>query len=455
MDTSEAQVSTVETQSDSSVSASELVPVRSGKPWLQTLLILCLLTGGIILWRMLIPGGTSQPSVAQQRQGQPPRPIETITLATGSATRSVQLLGQVEATQQSTLRAQTGGVVEKILVQPGDRVKSGMVIAILDDSDQQLAISQAKAQLAQQVSNLARLQVGTRPEIIAQRQAAVTSAQAREKEAQDNLQRTRDLVREGALSQRLLVEAQARLEDIRGEVLEAQAQLAEAKAGPIREEIAAQKANVEAAKANLAQAELAQQRTRIVAAQSGMVQTRHVSNGDLVQSSSPIVSLVAGDRFDIFLELPEALSGQVTPGMTIDLTARALPQWKQQTRITAVVPSADPASRRQRVRVQINNPPPGLLPGMAIAGTLNMPSNRSSFVVSRDALTRRQNQWLVFTVADNKAQQVEVEMVADMGEKVAIYHPTLSAGQNIVLRGGDGLQDGMPVKQVTPIQNSK
>ncbi|MCC5608425.1 efflux RND transporter periplasmic adaptor subunit [Nostoc sp. CHAB 5834] len=448
MDTSENQVSTVETQSDSSV-PSELAPTRSGKPWFWRLLILFLATGGIILWRMLAPGGAPRSSVAQQ-QGPPPKPIETISLATGSATRSVQLLGQVEATQQSTIRAQTGGIVKQISVQPGDRVKVGMAIALLDDTDQQLAISQARAQLAQQRSNLARLEVGTRKEIIAQRQAAVTSAKARELEAQDNLKRTSDLVKEGALSQRLLVEAQAQLNNIQGERLEAEAELAEAKAGPIQEEIAAQRANVEAAKATLAQAELARQRTRILASESGIVQTRHISNGDLVQSSGEIVTLVAGDRFDIFLELPEELSGKVTPGMTIDLTTRALPQWKQRAPITAVVPSAETASRRQRVRVQINKPPSGLIPGMAIAGNLNMPSNRSSFVISRDALTRRQNQWLVFAVADGKAKQIPVEMVSDMGKNVAIYHPTLRTGQRIVLRGGDGLQDGAPVKIVDP-----
>ncbi len=320
----------------------------------------------------------------------------------------------------------------------------------MDDTDQQLAISQARAQLAQQRSNLARLEVGTRKEIIAQRQAAVTSARARELEAQDNLKRTSNLVKEGALSQRLLIEAEAQLNNIQGERLEAEAQLAEAKAGPIQEEIAAQRANVEAARAALAQAELAQQRTRILASQSGIVQTRHVSNGDLVQNSSEIVTLVTGDRLDIFLELPEELSGTVTPGMTIDLSARALPQWKQRATITAVVPAADPASRRQRVRVQINKPPTGLIPGMAIAGNLNLPSNRPSFVVSRDALTRRQNQWLVFAVADGKAKQIPVDMVADMGKDVAIYHPTLRSGQPIVLRGGDGLQDGAPVKIVNP-----
>ncbi len=448
MDTSETEVSKVETQSDSSV-PSELAPTRSGKPWFWRLLISFLATGGIILWRMFTPGGTPRSSVAQQ-QGPPPKPIETISLATGSATRSVQLLGQVEATQQSTIRAQTGGIVKQISVQPGDRVKVGMAIALLDDTDQQLAISQARAQLAQQRSNLARLEVGTRPEIIAQRQAAVTSAKARELEAQDNLKRTSDLVKEGALSQRLLVEAQAQLNNIQGERLEAEAELAEAKAGPIQEEIAAQRANVEAAKASLAQAELARQRTRILASESGIVQTRHISNGDLVQSSGEIVTLVAGDRFDIFLELPEELSGKVTPGMTIDLTTRALPQWKQRATITAVVPSANTASRRQMVRVQINKPPSGLIPGMAIAGNLNMPSNRSSFVVSRDALTRRQNEWLVFAVADGKAKQIPVEMVSDMGKNVAIYHPTLRTGQRIVLRGGDGLQDGAPVKIVDP-----
>ncbi|MBG1261897.1 efflux RND transporter periplasmic adaptor subunit [Nostoc commune] len=447
MDTSENQVSTVETQSDSSV-PSELAPTRSRKPWFWRLLILFLATGGIILWRMLAPGSTPRSSVAQQ-QGPPPKPIETISLATGSATRSVQLLGQVEATQQST-RAQTSGIVKKISVQPGDRVTIGMAIALLDDTDQQLAISQARAQLAQQRSNLARLEVGTRKEIIAQRQATVTSAKARELEAQDNLKRTSNLVKEGALSQRLLVEAQAQLNNIQGERLEAEAELAEAKAGPIQEEIAAQGANVEAAKATLAQAELAQQRTRILASESGIVQTRHISNGDLVQSSGQIVTLVAGDRFDIFLELPEELSGKVTPGMTIDLTTRALPQWKQRATITAVVPSANTASRRQLVRVQINKPPSGLIPGMAIAGNLNMPSNRSSFVVSRDALTRRQNEWLVFAVADGKAKQIPVEMVSDMGKNVAIYHPTLRTGQRIVLRGGDGLQDGAPVKIVDP-----
>lgn len=116
MDTSETPVTTVETQSEDSVS-SELEPTPTGKPWLRTLLVLFVATGGIILWRMLAPVGTLQTSVAQQQVAPPPRAVETIALATGTATRNIQLLGQVEATQQATLRAQTSGIVERILVQ--------------------------------------------------------------------------------------------------------------------------------------------------------------------------------------------------------------------------------------------------------------------------------------------------------------------------------------------------
>lgn len=416
------------------------------KPWLWGTLALVLATGGFATWRSLSLAQPSNPGAAQQ--GPPPRAVETTALSRGTAVRPVQLLGQVEASERATVRAQTSGVIQELLVQPGDRVEPGTTIAVLDGADQQLALSQAEARLAQQRSNLARLTVGTRPEIIAQRQGALSAARAREQEAIDNLQRTEALVQEGAFSQRLLVEARAAVDATRGARLEAQAELAEAQAGPIREEIAAQRANVAAAQAEVNQARLTQLRTQVRATSAGVVERRLVSRGDYVQNNGEIVTLIAGDRLDIFLELPEELTGRVTPGMPIQLTSRALPQWSQRTTVTAVVPAADSASRRQRVRVRLENSRQRLVPGMTITGTLDLPANRPSFVVSRDALTQRQNQWLVFAIREGKAQQIPVEMVTDMGETVAITSNKLQPGQEIVLRGGDLLRDGAPVKVV-------
>ena len=426
----------------------ELTPQTTNrKPWLPLLLLISIGINGIAFFRIFNPSRqVEKPAVAASVKPRPPRAVEVTTISTGNNTRNVQLLGQVESPQQATIRARTAGVIKQMLVQPGDRVRPGMTIAVLDNADQQLQLSQARARLAQQRSELARLEVGTRPEIIAQREAAVRATRARETEAVDNLERRTKLVREGAIAQRLLVEARAAVDNARGERLEAQAELAEAKAGPTREVIEAQKANVAAAMSVVNQAKLQIQRTNIKANSAGVVLQRQVSPGDYLETGGEIVTLVAGDKLDIFLELPEQLSSQVAVGTKVELNARALPQWKGNATITGVVPSADAASRRQRVRVRLDNPPQGLLPGMAISGNLQLAANTEGFVVSRDALTRKQDKWLVFAVDNGNVQQMEVEMVADMGQQVAISGEQLKTGQQIVLRGGDGLKDGAKVK---------
>ncbi len=194
------------------------------------------------------------------------------------------------------------------------------------------------------------------------------------------------------------------------------------------------------------------ERTQIKAPFSGIVQSRDVDPGDYVEVNDPVLTLVSDRSLDIFLEIPESLSGQVAPGMRVNLSARALPNWQQETAVTAVVPTANTASRRQLVRVSLDNPPQGLLPGMAIQANLALPvESADTFIVPRDALTRRRDKWLLFAVNDNQAQQLAVEMVADLGTDVVIANPELQEGQSIVIRGGDGLKDNAQVKVVNSL----
>lgn len=416
------------------------------------LLIILLLGGSITLWQLLTPSTT--PTTNSSSEVLPPKPVETITLTTGTGNRKVKLLGQVEAGERATLSPQIDGSVQRVLVKEGDRVSSGMTVAILDDADPRLALAEAQARLAQERGNLARLQVGTRPEILAQRQAELESARVRELEAQDNLERVTSLIEEGALSQRALVEARAEANAATSEKFRVQALLSEAQAGATQEEIDAQLGLVAAAQAAVAQAELGMQRTEIKAAFSGIVQSRDVDPGDYVEVSDPIITLVGDRSLDIFLEVPESLSGQVTPGMIAKINARALPNWQQEVEITAVVPTANTTSRRQLVRVSLDNPPPGLLPGMAVQASLAMPvTDANTFIVPRDALTRRGDNWLLFTVNNNQAQQKEVEMVADLGQEVIVANPELKAGETIVTTGGDGLSDSAAVKVINSLND--
>ena len=426
----------------------------SKKSKLFPLLLVALFVGGGIALRQVLTPSVSTTTTAET-EAPLPKAVETIALTTGTSNRQIKLLGQVEAGKRASLSSQIDGRVQQVLVREGDRVTGGMTIVILDDADPRLALAEAEARLAQEKSNLARLQVGTRPEIIAQRQAALDAAKARESEAQDNLSRTSGLSEQGALSRRALVEARSEAEAATSERFRVEASLAEAQAGATQEEIDAQQGLVAAAQAAVQQAKLAQQRTEIKATFSGIVQSREVDPGDYVEVSDPVLTLVSDRSLEIFLELPESLSGRVTPGMKVDLNARALPNWQRSTEITAVVPTANTASRRQLVRVSLDNPPQELLPGMAIQANLAVPfESADTFIVPRDALTRRGDNWLLFAVNNNRARELNVEMVSDLGLDMAIANPELKEGQEIVVRGGDGLTDSAAVQVVNSSVNS-
>ena len=415
-------------------------------PWLA----IGVVAGGGFVWSVNRGSGEviASETIVQEP---PPRPVEVTRLTAGEGVRSVDLIGQVEARTSATVRSQTSGVVQQILVEPGDAVSAGATIAVLDDADQRLALSQAQANLASERSILAELEVGTRPEIIEQRRALLQSAQAREEEARDNLQRTEELVSVGALAERSLIEARAAVDDAQASRLEAAAALAEATAGPRVEEIAAQQAIVAANQAAVDQTQLALSRTRIQATTDGDVEARVANVGDYIEAGDPILALVNRSDLDVFLEIPEALAGQVTPGLTVNLTARALPDWQGQATIVGVIPTADEASRRKQVRLQLESPPAGLLPGMAIQGALELTSDTPGLLVSRDALVQRAGAWIVFAVNDEQAQEIEVELVADMGETVSIFSDQLQDGQSIAVRGSEGLQNGVAVNVITTI----
>lgn len=410
--------------------------------WLLVLLLL--LGGGVVVWRALTPASESPSPAAAQAP--PPRPVETVAIAQGEAIRRIRLLGQVEASKTATIRTQTAGTVERVFVEVGDRVTPGTTVATLNDADQRLALAETRANLAQERSELARLEVGTRQEVIAQRRAELRSAQAREREAEDRLRRNSELAAAGAISRRTLVEARAAADAARADRLQAAAALAEATAGPTQEEIAAQRASVAAAEAAVNQAQLTLERTQVTAPASGIVRSREVSPGDLVQNGDSVLTLINGNELNVFLELPEKLSGSVTPGLPVELTARALPNWRGRATISGLVPVANAASRRQMVRVALANPPQDLLPKMAVEGELELRVDPSSLIVPRDALIRRDETWLVYTVANGKAAEVEVKLVADMGEKMAVSSDELRVGQPVVVRGGEALMNGALVQ---------
>ncbi len=438
------------------------------------LIALLLLGGGYGLWQWFGPkppagaggpGGPGGPPAAVQ--GPPPRPVVTTLLRAGIAGEQVQLLGQVESGDSTILSSQVSGVIEDLAVIAGDRINTGDLIATLDDVDQRLALAEAEADLsearalfAEAQSNLAEMQQGTRSKVIEQRQAEVAAEIAAEAAARDNLNRIKGLVQEGAVADRLLVEAQAEIDEAVSDRIAAEATLADAQAGPRSDELKAEAAKVSAEQANItaqeaavAQALLALQRTRVVATAPGIVNDMLVNVGDYVNSADPILELVDNSIVDILLELPEVRAAQIQPGQPVTLRSRALPGWQGETTIASLTPIASATSRSRAARIRLTNPPAGLLPGTALVADFSLSGSSDGYQVSRDVLTRRAGEWLVFAIeADGDGptmvQEIAVNMVSDNGETVIIDSPELRPNLEIVLKGGDALRNEAPVMVV-------
>lgn len=389
---------------------------------------------------------------AQDAPQIPPQPVEVTALEAGTGGREISMLGRVVASDRATIRARTNGTVQEVLVDIGDRVAPGSVVARLDRADREVDLAAAQASLAATRSQLAELTAGTRAEVVDQRRAELAAARAREMGARDNLERTQRLVAEGALADRSLVEVRATADEAASERARQEALLAEAIAGPRAEEIATQRGVVASAEADVARAQLDLERVDVVARVGGIVSAKLAQPGDTLEANAPTLELIGRDRLDIFLEIPEAFSGQVSAGQLVTLQARALPGWETTVPLAGTVPTAEAASRRQLVRARLENPPAELLPEMAIVGTLALPTAEAEFVVSRDVLIRRGDNWVVYALneAGQQVDEVPVVLASDMGSNVAIASPDLAPGRDLVIRGGDGLRDGAPVQVFTP-----
>lgn len=441
-------------------------------------------------------------------------PVGFTTVREEAAAQVVHLTGEARPRSQAVIRSQVTGTVTRLLVQEGDQIVPGTVVAILDGADQSLEYTQARAALTRAENVLAELENGTRPEVLrqreaefeaaaarereaahrleavkklgpalmAQKQAAAYSAHANEVDAADNLKRTAQLVLEGALpereeisvkaaydtaksgsiqadyalkaqeteNQRDLLAAEAALAAAASERARAEAVLAESRSGPRSEVLAAQRAQVNDLRAQAERAQLDLGRTEIKSVVGGTVSERTVGVGDLVKSEDPVVTVV--DReVDAFFQVPEDVSGAVQSGQKCVLEASAFPDWKYESEVVGVVKAAASRSRRQTIRVKAEDDK--ILPGMSLKGTLYLPREGTHLLVSRDALVQGPKGWRVFTVdKEMKAQPHDVKLEVDLGEEVAITASDLKDGAQVVSTGAPGLTEG---STVIPPQETK
>jgi len=143
--------------------------------------LLALVAAGVV--------GLGTAGVVTVRQKSEPVDIAALTVPVEAQSLTVQITanGRVQPVQTVNLSPKNAGVLEELLVEQGDRIQQGQIIARMENSDLQARLTQAEARVEQARAKVARVRAGDRPQETAQRRAEVAQAEAQVSDAQTRL----------------------------------------------------------------------------------------------------------------------------------------------------------------------------------------------------------------------------------------------------------------------------
>ncbi|QNX10641.1 HlyD family efflux transporter periplasmic adaptor subunit [Acinetobacter seifertii] len=205
--------------------------------------------------------------------------------------------GNVDILQVS-LAFEQSGRIEKLLVQEGDKVKAGQVLATLNTNSLEIQAKQAQAQLKAQQEAIVKQQVGARPEEISQAKAQLASTQADLDKASKNLQRLQVLVNSTdgrAISQQELDYAKSNKNSAEAAVRERQANLELIIKGARQEDREATKAQYDATKANLDLINYNLSQAELKSPVNAVVRARLQEVGDMTTAQKAVYTLALTD----------------------------------------------------------------------------------------------------------------------------------------------------------------
>jgi multidrug resistance efflux pump len=234
--------------------------------------------------------------------------------------------GLVEApSEEVQVSAQIGGRLERVLVDEGDHVRAGQVVATIEGADFAARVSSARATLSLREAELRRVINGARQQERAEAAAVLAEADAVLANARQEQDRRQNLLREAVVSR-----AEAEDADRAARVAQARADAAHERfalvtADAREEDRASAESEVALARAALAEAEAELAKTIVRAPIDGVILRRHRKAGESVstQFDSPIVTIADASVRRVRVDVDEADVAKVAVGQAAYVTADA------------------------------------------------------------------------------------------------------------------------------------
>ena len=387
-----------------------------------------------------------------------PLPVKTIQIQLAKTYQTVQsYTGEVVAMRTSEIGFERGGKLVTVLVDEGDRVTTGTILAKLDTTNLAAQRESLVAQKAQASARLAELKNGARKEQIAAAAARVRDLEKQLELEQLKSDRRKYLYTEGAISKEQLEEVAFNSQALSERLSNAQSNLAELLNGTRYEQIAAQKAVVEQLSAQIADLEITIAKSTLKAPFSGAIALRYFDEGTVVETGKPIVRLVEDSQPEVKIGVPINVAGKLSSQsrQVVEIGEKTYP-----AQVKSILPEVDPATRTRTVILQLESTAqvsPKQIARLPITQTV---ATEGYWLPVTALVKSNRGLWSCYavvaaesndstSVTNTESYQVErrlIEVLDTNGEQVLV-RGTLQPGDAIVTDGTQRLVPGQLVSQ--------
>lgn len=420
-------------------------------------------------------------------------PVEAAAVETGDITLLYSYIGSLQAKDEVQLMPGVAGRIESVLVEVGDEVTADEPLATIERDRYVIQVRQAQAQLTAAKLNLAKMELGSRPEEIAAAEAAVEFAKANLKDVAniDDNERTTAAARlaqaetalrqaqteydkiawagdVGSTPQAAALEqatinyenalaayelstnpSDAQLAPLMAQLAQAELQLALTKS-PFRSiDFDITRSNIEQAQAGLELANLNLDDTTIKAPFEGIIAELYISEGAMASQQAPVAYFISS-QMEVVIEVEESRIGDIAPGQHAALSVSAYPDREFPAVVTSVAPLADKDTRTFTVKLTPTDEEGLLRSGMYAEASILADEREGTLLAPRSAVVLEGEEQVVYVVEDQTVERREVTTgIMDDG-RIEILSG-LEAGETVVTAGQPNLIDGAHVEVVNKL----
>lgn len=345
------------------------------------------------------------------RDASAPPPVDVIVVKSAPATFPLTLPGETAGWYESTIYARVNGYVATWLVDIGDRVKRGQVLATIDtpELDAQLAAAQAKLKASQ---------------------ALVLARQADADFAKTTHERWKN-------SPKGVVSEQER-DDKKAAYDKAVAQLNEAKA------------QVGLDKAEVGRYTALTEFKQVVAPYGGTITERRIDIGNLVTAGSgstttPLYRMVQDRSIRVFVDVPQSSAQDIKSGLPAQVVANHIPGRVFEGQVARTADSINQQTRTLRVEVDIPNDDHALVAGLYVNVTFQLPSEGLVQIPAAALVFRSSGPHVAVINKDNKVAFRKVTISRDDGKTVSI-RSGIAEGDKVALNISSQIAEGQTIE---------